>query len=85
MLVMFFGTVIVGFLWGGLVGATWGALVAGVLASLDADHQPAAGSRSQENKRMTMVNAPQPLQSRGLGAAPTRAHSGRLGCEEQGT
>jgi hypothetical protein len=35
-LVMFFGTVIVAFLWGGLVGATWGALVAGVLASLDA-------------------------------------------------
>jgi hypothetical protein len=33
---MFFGTVIVAFLWGGLVGATWGALVAGVLASLDA-------------------------------------------------
>jgi hypothetical protein len=33
---VFVGTVIVGFLCGGLVGATWAAVVAGVLGSLDA-------------------------------------------------
>ena len=36
MLMVFVGTVIMGFLWGGLVGAAWGAVVAGVLVSLDA-------------------------------------------------
>jgi hypothetical protein len=35
-LVVFLGTVVVGFLWGGLVGTAWGLVVAGVLASLDA-------------------------------------------------
>ena len=35
MLVVFLGTVVLGFLCGGLVGATWGAVVSGVLVSLD--------------------------------------------------